>query len=96
MIQVIYDRSEFINEPGHYEDASVIGYIRKEVYCVERNTYSYSCKLKIRDCKNQVSFGMNIDNQEDFDNSVSKLNKLIDNLSRLRDAILKQGVSPKN
>lgn len=92
MIKSIFHRAEFLNKEGHCEDASILAAIACDEWSDKHKTYY--CSLKIRDCKDRVSFKIKIDDQFEYDNTLHKLKVLREVITDFENFIINQGVTP--
>lgn len=73
----------FLNKEGHYSDSTIIS----SVTIGNKYYVSEDITLKIRDCNNQISLELSLDEDEggnSFENSIYKLDVLIQELTLLK------------
>jgi hypothetical protein len=95
---VIFERKEFLNLPGHNGMANVVTNIisekgwRDDVNDEGKPLYRHiDCKLDFADCNRMVSMEMgSYETEYGRDNMMHKVNTLIDVLTEFRDALEKE------
>lgn len=86
MERPFYSSKKFLNQEGYNSDASIFCDI---VFYSETNS-GCDATLKIRDCSQSVHISVGIEERgnTEYYNSVFKLNVLIDELTKFRDALI--------
>jgi hypothetical protein len=86
MGRLFYASRQFLNKEGYNCDASIF----TEISFYSEVSSGCDCDLKIRDCNNQVHLVTGIDDEgnAEFENSVFKLNTLIEQLTMFREALI--------
>ena len=79
-----YSARAFLNKKGYHSNAAVVTSIQKSKYD-EDNLYGF---FKISDCNKTVELSIDLDTVEEVNNSLYKINKLIELSTKYRDAIL--------
>ena len=89
---VIFERKEFLNLPGHNGMANIIAQLTVNPYESDgveyRSTY---CKLDFADCSRVIHMDIDIEDEYSRENALFKLDTLIDVLNGYRDAVEKEG-----
>lgn len=84
----IHQSADFLNKPFFHSDATIYT-------CLTINEESihggWDASLKIRDCSESVSIYVDADSIEELENSIYKLNTLINSLTKFRSVIIKHG-----
>ncbi len=86
----LYHNAEFLNSPGYEEDASIFTSISHDTYKhkgIEKD--SYWCSLKIRDCDRTITLSIEIGTQEQYKNSIYKVEKIVTHLQKFKEALKK-------
>ena len=93
---VIFDRKEFLNLPGHNGMANIVANIvgqdrrygrKKEDDDLYRHVY---CKLDFADCDRRVSMEIEVEDEYSRENALHKVDVLIDVLTEFRVALEKE------
>lgn len=74
---------EFLNKPGHHSTGHILAYVEKTD--VNRK-YSGSVGFTLADCSRQIDLAFDLDNADDRENSLYKLDLLIKSLQQFRKA----------
>lgn len=87
---VIFDKKEFLNLPGQEELAAILVSIRKQNWNNEPDSLyrNVSYNLVISDCNKQVYLDIDDDSEFNQENSLFKIDTLIDTLSQYRAALV--------
>lgn len=78
-----YYRREFINRPGHHSTAFIYAVVDRSRATDE---YNGEISLELSDCCRRVSLSIDIDCKESRENSLHKLDTLIEGLTGFRKA----------
>jgi len=94
--QIFYLR-KFINKKGFHSNAFIFGEITKSVSKTKRGKESVwrDCELKISDCDRIVSLSMDLHSIAIANNSIYKLDVLIESLKEFRTAFVHEVNSMK-
>lgn len=76
-----YYKREFLNKPKYHTIAFILASIEKSDGCYRE----YDCELSIGDCSRIINLDLDLCSNEDYKNSMYKLDKLINILSEFRD-----------
>jgi hypothetical protein len=87
----IHSRADFINLPFHGEDGSIFSEIVMYKGKEGKFISNWDATLKLRDCSSVVSFDLWLKNEEDIENTLHKLQVMIDHLTELREKIKQYG-----
>lgn len=88
---VIFERKEFLNLPGHNGMANIVTHITKSTWGDDDElNRSIDVKLDFADCSRVVT--MDIETYDDYsrENAIHKVDVLIDVLSDFREALVKE------
>jgi hypothetical protein len=85
-------RREFLNQPDKGSSAHILARVAeisefKDDILTEK---FIDTELSISDCNNKIHLNLGV-SKENFDNTIYKLNKLIEVLTQVKDTILKNG-----
>lgn len=82
----IYQHSsgEFLNKPGFHSDATIFSEIKIE--CVDDQYINNDYTLRLRDCNETISIAIGIEDTEELDNVMFKLDTMINHLKKLKKA----------
>ena len=85
--KILYYKREFLNYPGTFTSAHIIGNIQKS-----RNAKSVSADITIMDCDRKIELCFNLFNptQDDIDGVLYKLNLLKDTISEFEEVYLEK------
>lgn len=84
---VIFDRKEFLNLAGHNGMANIVAQIVAGKYGdVGEYRHAY-CKLDFADCSRVISMDIDLSDEYTRENSLFKLDTMIDVLTEYRDAV---------
>ena len=83
----IFARKDFLNKNFFESDASIFSNVQFVEESGEEKEWVFA-ELKIRDCNKAVSLNLNSSNKEKYENSLYKLDTLIEHLTDLRSAIV--------
>lgn len=78
MEKLHYYQRQFLNREGHYGLAAFMASIE------EPDEYGLYATVNVSDCNRNITLDFNGGNQEEFDNNVEKLDKLISSLQEFR------------
>jgi len=88
---VIFERKEFLNLPGHHGMANIVAYIVDDKWDksdkLERDV---DIKLDIADCSRVISMSIDDYSKDDRENSLYKVDTLIEVLSDFKKALKKE------
>ena len=89
---VIFERKEFLNLPGHNGMANVVAQITIDGgYKRNNDDYRHTyCKLDFADCDRRVSMDIDLDDAYSRENAIHKLNVLVDVLTEYRKVLIKE------
>ena len=76
-----------LNHPGLYGDAFVRVFVEDTSRLRRRNRRDPRTSLKIGDCANTIALEFSLEDETYRDNSLYKIDKLIDALQRFREAL---------
>jgi len=81
-----YSSKEFVNLPGHNSDASIF----TQIMFYSEESSSHDATLKMRDCGNSIHYaiGLNEDGDRSYENSLFKVDTLIRELTKFREAMV--------
>lgn len=87
---IIFSKKEFLNLPGQEEMASILAQVKLQDYWGdEENEYRHiDYTLIISDCNKQIRLDFDHDDEYDQENSLFKLDTLINTLSEFRSALV--------
>ena len=74
----------FLNKSNYHSTASVVGKISGEEY----SSRAY-CEFYISNCDRTLSLSIDSDNKEDLENSIFKMEQLIEGASKMKEALEK-------
>lgn len=85
-----YSSKEFVNLSGHNSDASIY----TQIMFYSEDSSQCDATLKLRDCGNTIYYSIGLANEGDrsYENSLFKIDVLIGELTRLREAMVKAKV----
>jgi hypothetical protein len=86
IIHDIYCGRDFINKPFCHSDGSIFSKVRVFEY---ESSVDIDLSLKIRDCDRTITLAFGANTEESFENSLYKVDILIQNLNLFREAIAK-------
>jgi hypothetical protein len=79
--KVIHHKAEFLNKPGFHSDASILTCISVE----QESDYPYwNAELRIRDCNDVVSMNCSLEDTDDLENLLNKIEIMINNLKEFK------------
>lgn len=85
---VIYSRKEFLNLAGQESMANIVAHIVKSGWRSGEDFYRHvDLTLDIADCDRKISFALDLDGDYERENSLHKIDTLIDVLIEFRDAV---------
>jgi transposase len=88
---VIFERKEFLNLPGHNGMANIVAQIVGNNYKSDGEEYrSAYCKLDFADCSRVISMDIDLDDEYNRENALFKIDTLIDVLTEYRDVVEKE------
>jgi len=89
---VIFERKEFLNLPGHNGMANVVAQITIDGgYKRNNDDYRHTyCKLDFADCDRRVSMDIDLDDAYSRENAIHKLDVLVDVLTEYRKVLIKE------
>lgn len=88
---VIFERKEFLNLPGHNGMANIVANIVNQTYRDDELEKHLDVKLDFADCDRRVSMYIDIgSNEYENENAIYKVDMLIDVLTDFRKAIKKE------
>ena len=85
----------FLNGPNHHAGAYIIAAVEnsEDLEKHEHGQWPWvDVTLKMADCDRVVSFQFGLDDADDRENSLNKIDRLIDVLSLFRDALYQEAV----
>lgn len=83
----IFARKDFLNKDFFESDASIFSNVQFVEGVEEEKDWIYA-ELKIRDCNKAIALNLNSSSKEKYENSLYKLDTLIEHLTELRSAIV--------
>lgn len=87
--KTIYYEREFLNKPGFYSQANIIASITRR-YNDQNHIKCLEFDLDIADCYDQISLIIDNKTAEDRENSLHKVDKMIEILTGFRKALKKE------
>lgn len=86
MKKPFYSSKEFVNLPGYNSDASIF----TQVMFYLDDSSGYDATLKLRDCGNSVHYAIGLGDEGDrsYENSLFKIDVLIGELTKFREAMV--------
>ncbi len=88
---VIFERKEFLNLPGHNGMANIVAQITKNQWNSDDELYrNLELKLDFADCDRKVSMDLGYHNDYDRENTLHKVDTMIDVLSEFREVLEKE------
>jgi len=91
--KVIFNKREFINKPGHHSMAHIIASIVKSNHGnenIEEGDSWVEIDLSLADCSRTINLSIDYGNKEERDNSLYKVDVLINTLTDFRSALEKE------
>lgn len=84
--KLLHESKVFLNKKGFHSDANIL----TRVNICERETSAYTdTDLSIKDCHYKINLNIELDNKNNYDNTIYKLDKLISELTKFRTACRK-------
>lgn len=81
----LHHRKKFLNKGPYHSDANIF----TSVYMSQDNEYSsISASLRIKDCNESISLAVELEKAKMFKNTISKLDILMDEISRFKEACI--------
>jgi hypothetical protein len=89
---VIFDRKEFLNLAGHNGQANIVANIVKDRWgdVSDKLNRSVDIKLDFADCSRVISMDFDIDDEYARENSIHKVDVLLDVLKDFRKVLIKE------
>jgi hypothetical protein len=89
---VIFDRKEFLNLAGHNGQANIVAIITKDRWGNDDNKLNRSVDIKLdfADCTRVVNLDFDVDGDYARENSINKVDVLLDVLNDFRKALIKE------
>lgn len=84
MKNIIFSHRSFLNKKGFHSNASISTDITHSEY-----GEGFYGTFKISDCNRTVELSIDLDGKEDYDNTLYKMNKIIDAAEKYKKAIIK-------
>lgn len=87
---VVFER-RFLNKENFHSFAAIIGKIKIEKYYNDKNllnSYYVTRYVSISDCSEKISLELNVETEEEYNNTLYKLDTLIDVFSKLKAGII--------
>ena len=88
--KVIFSKREFLNLPGHHSMANIVADIKKYSGDEEKGERWIEIHVGIADCNRTISLAFDYDDKEGRDNSLHKVDTLINTLTEFREALEKE------
>jgi len=85
-----YYRREFINLPGFHSTAYVYAEVERSTRSDE---YAATCTLALSDCSRKISISIDLDSPGERQNSLHKLDVLIETLIEFRRAVRRECIA---
>lgn len=79
----IYSKRAFLNKPEHHSNASLVTNISESLYGDD----GFYATYKISDCKRTVEISIDLNDMEDYNNTIFKMNKIIEVTKSFRDKL---------
>lgn len=82
---------EFLNKPGFHSGSNIYCSISQEFYsskCDSKYPDYLEVEFNIFDCSRAITLTFDTDNKEDRENSIYKVNTMIDVLTKFRDGMI--------
>lgn len=73
----VYSKKNFLNRSGHHSDASILSSVQ---VITNDKWVSLSGTLRMRDCSKTIDLSIDMDNRDNYLNSLEKVRTLIKNL----------------
>lgn len=75
---------EFLNLPNHHAGAYILAQVEKTAE--EESEYGFGCSimLEIGDCSRRISLSLSVDSENEYKNSIHKLDLLLRTLEQMR------------
>lgn len=88
---VIFERREFLNLPGHNGQANIVANIIRHRWDEDKLYRNVDVKLDIADCSRVITMDIYVgDGKEENENALHKVDTLIDVLSDFKKALKKE------
>lgn len=81
----VHSKGDFLNLPFQHSDGTIFTSV---IYDEGRyNTPDITCQF--RDCSHSIHLSMNVDTEDDLENSLHKVDVIVNNLKEFREALIK-------
>ena len=88
--KIIFSKREFLNLPGHHSMANIVTDIKKYNGDEEKGERWIDIHVGIADCNRSISLAFDYEDKEGRENSLHKVDTLINVLTEFREALEKE------
>ena len=86
---VFFSRKEFLNLPGQHSTGNIVAHIVKYDMNEEGDSQRVDLELYVSDCSRSISLDLGVGDEYERENTIHKLDTMIDVLTEMRDATKK-------